>query len=258
MTRGLLIGLMVVVVVGCADRLSPAQADLLERGEQAYKSQRYAEAADRLGEFLGAAPAGRPERARALYVRGMALARAGRRAEAVADLERCVRTRGDEESVWRAYVVLATIYYEDRDWSRAAGALRAAVSRMPAEPPKDTLLFRLGVCYERLGRWSDAHLAFRELVRSFPKSSVARDAQRKLARNASHYAVQAGVFSSKSNAERQVRMLRDHNLPAEIRLESHNRTPRYIVLVGRYATYEQALQQLAAVKAFVPDAVIWP
>ena len=231
---------------------------MLDAGEQSYQSQRYTEAAAQLGDFLQAAAADRPERIRALYIRGMSLARAGRRADAVTDLERCVRTTGDPESVWRAYVVLGTIYYEDRNWSRAAGALRAAVTRMPPEPPKDTLLYWLGACYERLGRWSDAKVAFSDLARSFPSSPVAADANRKLARNADYYSIQAGAFAVEDNATKHARWLRERNLPAEIRSETQNRTPRFIVLVGRYATYDQALQQLGSVKAYVSDAVIWP
>ena len=75
---------------------------------------------------------------------------------------------------------------------------------------------------------------------------------------ARQFAVQAGVFNVKSNADRQVQQLRARNLPAMVQREVVQRQARYVVLVGPYPRYDDARRMLATVKQTVPDAVMWP
>lgn len=255
---GWIVAVVAVFVAGCGPHETRQQITQLHAGRQAFDEQRYTEAVDQLSRVIDAAEPDATTLSEALYVRGMAHAQAGQRAEAYRDLVRCVATTHSTDIAWRAYVVLGTLHFEDEQWADAMVAFRAAADRMPNRPPKDLVLFRLGLCYERIGQWRNARTAYAELVRRFPDGTYGDAARRKLNRNADYFAIQAGVFSVERNAEQQVRRLREHNLPATMRREIHNRLPRNVVLVGRYATYEEARRQLGVVRQYVPDAVLWP
>lgn len=247
-----------LVLSGCASGLTEQQRMWLTKGQEYYAREDYVRAIDQLSRFLDKVQEG-PEVAQALYVRGMSKAQAGQRAHAYADLRRCVATPGDTDALWRAYVVLGTLHFEDGQWDRAADNLRAAVERMPAEPPMDWVLYHLGRCSERTGGWDEARRFYRETMETFPSSIYAGEALRQYNRNARHFAVQCGAFRDRGNAERLRADLEDKGLAAYIRQETHRRTPLYIVLVGRYTAYDQALSQLAMIRQqFVSDAILWP
>jgi tetratricopeptide (TPR) repeat protein len=243
---------------GCASDLTAEQRMWLERGRNAFEAGRFTQAAQTLSRFIEQVEPSQQEFKQALYVRGMSYAQSGRRSAAYADLKRCVATADDPQTVWRAYVVLGTLHFEDRDWQQAAVCFRAAADRMPARSPKDDVLYRLGLCYERLGRWPDSRWPLEELVRQFPKSALLRRAKQKLERRASYFAVQAGSFAVEANADRQAQYLQGRNLPAYVRREHYNRAPRWVVLVGHYPTIEEAWTQLGVVRQYVRDALVWP
>ena len=76
---------------------------------------------------------------------------------------------------------------------------------------------------------------------------------------AEHFAVQCGAFRQRSNAESLRAELNGKALDAYIREETRGRTAMYVVLVGRYASYDNARAQLAMIKEnFAADALLWP
>lgn len=252
----IVLGGVLLAVGGCAG-LTPQQQAWLASGEQAYQQRHFDRAITTLSQFIASA-AGRPEVARALYVRALARARTGQRVEARQDLLRCVQTATDPDLRWRAYSVLGTLDYEDGRWDSAARAYAGAAETAPPRPPTDLILFRFGVCLERSGRWAAAREPFRRIVTEFPRSSAARDAQRRLQINADHFAVQCGVFGELRNAQSRAIELERQGISAYVRREPRNGVFKHVVLVGHFSTYEQAKHELARVKAYVPDAVLWP
>lgn len=247
---------LLALSLGCQDAVRDPAA-LLGEGERAYAQQRYAAAIDRLSAALAAGPAG-PQAARARYVRGMALALNGQRASAYSDLEIAARETGDRDVGWRANAVLGVLRFEDGDWAVAAHHLDRATALMPGGPPQDALLFRLGMCQERTGRWSDARAAFDRIVTSFPTGVYAERAGRRLQLGADYFAVQAGVFSQVGSAERLAQELRGGGLDAYVRREARGSQEFHVVLVGRYDSYATAMATLRRVRGLVPEAVIWP
>lgn len=230
----------------------------LTQGQQFYEKEQYSRAIEQFSRFLGEVREG-PEVAQALYLRGISNAQLGHRGQAYADLRGCTVTRTNVEAVWRAYVVLSTLLFEDRQWTQAGENLRAAAERMPGIPPKDAVLYRLGLCHERSGRWQDAAECFARVATDFPASTYAEPARRRVQLRTSYYAIQCGAFREESNARRQRADLKQEGLDTYIREEIRGRTPMYVVLTGRYASYEQAQSYLAMVKEqFVADAVLWP
>lgn len=260
MTRRLAISVVFFAflpLLGCQTPLSATQEQLLRSAEDSFGRQRYDDAVRDTSRFLGEVK-DRPEAGRALYVRAMSLAKLGRRSEAYDDARKAINTQENPEVVWRAYVVLATLQFEDKQWPSAARSMSAALSRMPASEPADDALFRLGICYERIGQWSDARAQFAELVRRYPSSRLAKDARRRIALNARTFAVQVGAFSGNKNAESLADSLAKRGFAAYVRRESRDTGMMYVVMVGQYSTYEEAERSLTSVRSLIPGAVIWP
>jgi tetratricopeptide (TPR) repeat protein len=249
---------LVSVLGGCANRLTEQQQMWLSQGQAFYERNDYGRAIEQCNRFLSEVTEG-PEVAQALYIRGLSNAQAGHRPQAYADLRRCAATPTESDVAWRAYVVLGTLHFEDEQWSLAAESLRAAADRMPAQPPKDAILFRLGLCHERLGQWQVALRSYDELARTFTSGTYAQAARRRLELRANHFAVQCGAFREKSNAENLQADLNNKALDAYVQGETRGHTAMYVVLVGRYASYDDARAQLAMIQEqFVSDALLWP
>ena len=245
-----------LVLTGCSG-LTEQQRAWLAEGRQAFEQQRYTRAVQQLSRFLDEV-AGKPETTEALYVRAMSHAKSGQRAQAYNDLQRCVAMSTNPDVAWRAQVVLGTLSFEDERWDAAGQAYGAAAKTMPPVPPMDAVLFRIGQCYERTGRWTEAQGSYRALVDHFPVGVNAAAARRRIQLNADHFAVQCGVFSRRENADRLRMDLKANGLEAYVRQEPRDQRTMYVVLVGRHASYGEARQQLATVRVHVRDAVLWP
>jgi tetratricopeptide (TPR) repeat protein len=249
--------LTIMGTLGCATTPTH-QVRWLRAGEDAFRARDYA-AADRTLSMLLEDCEDRGQIKRALYVRGMARARLNRRPAAYADLKRAVELTSSEPYFgWQPYAVLGVLYFEDGNWALAADAFRSAVSRMPHVPPRDALQFRLGLCYERTGRWAEALDEFGEITEDFPRGQYAGLARQRVARQASQFAVQCGVFRQVANARRLMAELRAGGLQPYLRSERRDGQPIHIVMEGPYQSYERARQGLARVLGYVPKAVLWP
>ncbi len=229
----------------------------LVQGERAFQSRDYDAAIGQLTAYLNESRS-QPETGRALYVRGMALALDNQRAAAYEDLQRAARDPSDPQVRWRAQAVLGVLRFEDQEWAEAAQALGGAVGSMPAGPPMDGLLFRLGLCQERLGRWGEAQAQFRRIVSQFASGTYAGLAQRRVDLKADHFAVQCGAFAQVQNASAQAAQLQRSGLTAQVRRDTRGGAAPYVVFVGHYGTYAEALDALGRVRAVVSDAVLWP
>jgi tetratricopeptide (TPR) repeat protein len=247
---------LLLTLCGC-NMLSDQQRLCLTSGEQAFQAKQYDAARQRLTQFLSEVH-DRPEVARALYVRGMAAALSGHRPAAYADLQRAARESRDPQTTWQPHVVLGVLYFEDENWLAAAQVLTEAAARMPTAPPLDAVLFRLAMCHERLGRWEGALPPCRRIAAELPRSPYADDAARRLQLRASCFAVQCGVFTRADNASALVARLGQVGFKPYVRQEPRGGNTYHVVLEGRYASYAQALQALAHVKGYVPEAVLWP
>lgn len=245
------------VLCGCSAELSNQQIAMLEDGQQAYRASQYSAAVSQLSRFLGEAKE-RPEAAQAAYVRGLAYARLGRRPEAVGDLRRAAGGFAEREIRWRANLALSTIYFEDGNWAAAARSAAAAAEHMPARPPRDVALFRVGQCQERLGRWDEARSAFSQVERLFPNTDFGEAARRRLSLGARAFSVQCGVYGDEKNAQNLQARLKTGGVDSIVKRESRAGRALFIVYAGTFSNYENAERQLGLVKRIVPDAVLIP
>lgn len=241
---------------GCAQKPQTPTVHLAD-AERAFRQERYQDAIGRLTVYLEQVPKG-DEAVRARYVRGMAQAMMGRREAAFADLEWAAREAEDPEIAWQPDAMLGVMHFEDEDWAAAERAFQRAVSRMPDVPPKDALLFRVGLCRERQGLWSAAQTPYRNISERFPGGAYAEASERRLQLRSDHFAVQCGVYQQRENAVRMVDDLQARGLEARVSQQMRADQTYYVVLAGRYASYHEAVQGLARVRGYVPSAVLWP
>lgn len=250
-----LLGGVAALLAGCQQPTVSVETRLLE-GEQAFRAKAYDRAVADLTAYLAQE---RPaEAARARYVRGMALALTGRRADAYKDLQYASQAGGQGELTWQPYAALGVLYFEDEHWDVAARLFIAALERMPEAPPRDALLYRVALCQERSGRWREARGRFEQVAARYAGGTYGTLAQRRLALGADHYAIQCGVFGQRQNAERLVEDLGRRGLRTYVRAEQRGGDSFHIVLEGRYETYAAAKLALARVRGYVPQAVMWP
>ncbi|MGD8452091.1 MAG: SPOR domain-containing protein [Phycisphaerae bacterium] len=255
--RHVLAGIIGLLLLTGCQGLGSQQRLWLDQGEQAYAAGQYTRCIEQLSRFLTSAP-NTPEAERAAYVRGLAQIRSGRRLAGRNDLNRCAQTASNTDVRWRALTVLGTLDYEDQQWGTAGRSYAAAAQIAPRLPPTDIILFRLGVCYERTGQWSYALIPYRRILTEFPTSSVVADAQRRLQLRADHFSVQCGVFSSQENAQQMVNDLRRRGFDAQTRVEPRGGVRMNVVLVGKFARYDEAVREWDRVRSVVPKAVLWP
>ncbi|HMQ14333.1 MAG TPA: SPOR domain-containing protein [Phycisphaerae bacterium] len=248
---------VLLLAAGCSN-LTEQQRGWLEDGRSAQDTGQHTRAAEKFTLFLSQVDRG-PEQAQALYLRGKSYALAGDRDRAIADLRRCAQLDADHESTWRALVLLGTIYFEELgDWPAARQAYAAAAARMPDEAKRDLVIFRLSLCCERSAMWREALAWQEELTKRYPQSPLLPDAQRRVALRADHFAVQCGAFGEQRNAESLLDSLRRRGFDPFLRREPRGNTYMYVVLVGKYQRYDDALRQLGSMRQVVPGAVIWP
>jgi tetratricopeptide (TPR) repeat protein len=246
------------LLTGCTQGLTRQQQLWLADGKRHFERKAYRRSIESLTRFLNEVR-DQPEIGEASYIRGMSYAQAGDRPAAYADLGRAAAMKTQSDTVWRASVVLGTLYFEDRHWNEAARHFHEALVRMPPEKPRDAVLYRMGLCQERMGRWSAARPYYSELLAKFPRSGFADGARRRLRQNAQNFAVQCGAFRTRAFAERRNAELRQKGLETYIQEVVRGKTPLYVVLAGRYTSYDEAVAAQRAIKRdFVPDAVLWP
>lgn len=122
----------------------------------------------------------------------------------------------------------------------------------------DFALWRLGQCYERTGRWSSAAAPYNQILQKFPNSDLAPRARRRIEMKPTFFSARCGTFRTAQNAQKMASDLQRQGFPASVRFEAPDGKPLHIVLVGRFDTFEAAMQQVAALQSIVPDATVWP
>lgn len=257
--NNLLVGwttLSITVLAGCANQ-NNAPESLIEDGERAYRANDFRTATQQLTTYLAGSPAA-AEAYRAHYVRGMAYARLGDRTRAQQDLERAARQQQAPEIAWRAAAAVGVLHFEDGAWQPAVTYLSRATAAMPTVPPLDAYLYRLGIAYERSGRWGEALAAYRRIVSTLPNGRYAATAARRLMIEADHFAVQAGLFSRREGADQLAQRLQRAGLPARVQPEARDGATYNAVMVGEFNNYPAAVEMLGRVRAYIPDAQLWP
>ncbi len=148
-------------------------------GEPTYKipNEKYGKA---LAEFqrIGSRYASGSVGKIAKYYAGLCLAGLSREKEAAAILEPLSREKSDYGSLAR--LALAQLYESTGEWAKAIETYRQIVDSNSPVTPKNVNMMHLGRLYEAQNRPGDATKLYQQMVKDFPGTPFASDAERKL------------------------------------------------------------------------------
>jgi outer membrane protein assembly factor BamD (BamD/ComL family) len=251
------VGILLGLTGGCT-QLLPAQRQSLIEAKGLYDQSRFAEAINRLDPLIrnyGQAA----EIGEVYYVRGLCRNKTGDRKGAASDFEQAIATSKNENVVVRSKISLAAVCYQMGQWSRAADLYVEVIPRLENKPPTDQIMFYAGAALRRAGKWREATNYFARILHRFPNSPVAADARRMAGWQHEYFSIQLGAYQDAANAEKAVQAYRTKNLDF-VQMENHPWSGRvlWIVMTGRYRTYEDAVAALGRIRSIAPDANVIP
>ena len=253
-------------VCGCGPT-GPTPKEQLTTAYRDLDQRRYDDAFAAAAAFLSKNPTG-PGSAEALYLQGRVY---DARAEATGNAGRTDEARAQLTAAANAYLQalhrtppppveglahagLANAAFHLDDYPTAVREWGLAYPLVRQPDAKAWVLFRLGLCQQRLGWFEMADRTFAQVQREFPGDEPAARAGARIGQRA--FYVQVGAFASPNNADREIARLR------ALRLEANRGTDpatgRQIVRVGPFTTYAEARAAQARLAGAFPDAVLVP
>jgi len=249
--------ILTAIESGCTPTASKQGQAQLALAKKQYDNKDYTLSAHTLTDFLKRE--GRvQEAAEAYYLRGMCYRyREPPKCElAEADFLQAVKKSGNGPVQGWAYVALGHIYFETRldKQEQAVAYYQSALKTLKDEPPKDAVLYRLGVALQRLGHWEEADVYLSRCFDSFGSSSYAMYAHRYF--GARIWRIQFGAFANLKRASQMVSELQGSGWQADWQPQRDNGRLLYVVRGGQYATFLNAHQDQVRAQTTHPDAML--
>lgn len=248
--------ILTILLCGCS-QLPPEAIQLLESGKRCYDAHRYDQAVAKLDRFLASYGTGQPA-AEARYIRGLSLVKKGQLRRGRTDLERSLAVSKRPELTAKAHVAVGSLDWADGRTDAALEHYRQALGGLEDRPPKDVVLYRLGVELQRQGQWAQARRHFAEIIDRYQDSKVNKAARLRFSWTYKFFTIQCGAFSDHRRAQQEVRRLQQAGLAAEQRLDARSGRPLYMVQVGQYDTFAEARAELRRVRRTAGEAIIVP
>ncbi len=249
----------VLWLAGCEPD-SPQKAQL-NAGYSALRFQDYKDAMADAEAFLRATPAG-PGSAEAYYLEGRVYEQGAETAagEAVRNNLNAARTAYSHglglNSSLRVQALLhaglANIAYHLDDYGTAVREWGASYPAIEPADAKAWVLYRIGLCQQRLGWFPQADRSFQMVRAQYPNSEAATRAAAH--EGATAFYVQVGAFEDFVNANRAVASLRTQGLTAQVVAEPNRETVR----VGPIPTYAEARAMQTRLMTQYTDAEVIP
>ena len=251
------LAIIILMLSGCVQQASQSGQTQLNIGRDQYEKKHYSSAIHSLSEFLKNERGSR-EVAYALYLRGLCYRGMGPKEDkqAVKDLEKAIRISDNEVVQRHAHIALGHIYFEKQQpvYEKSVWHYKNALPGMEDVPPKDDVLYRLGVALQGLGQWKDADLYFSQCFNTFKLSKYAAAARNRFGAQA--FRLQVGAFSSLQSAKKLVGELGRRGWQGDWSGKEKNGKLLYIVQVGKYNTYKEAGEALSRLLAIYPKAMM--
>jgi tetratricopeptide (TPR) repeat protein len=249
----------VAALTGCAaDKKGKAE---LNEGYAAFENRNYDEAVARADSYLHRSPAGR-DSAEALYLRGRALeqktyssnpdAIAGWQAARAAYAEALGRSPSQKLQTL-IHMGLANVAYHQDDYATAEREWTIVHDKLEDENLKASVLYRIGRCRQRTGRFADADAVFKAIQERYPNSVQAQRARE--IQGARGFSVRLATFTGASTADTALNTLRREGVLATRQTDQKGRS---VILVGPMPTYQQAASMKARYAGTYPDAIVLP
>ena len=254
------IAMMILLsLLGCNGDNSAKQE--LTEGYSSLDARQYDQAISQADEFLQHTPAG-PGSAEALYLKGRALEQkpAGSVSESRANLQSAreayidaLQRNPSPQLEAYIYTSLANVAYSQDDYAAAATNWTIAYGKLDDPGIKSWVLYRIGLCRQRLGDFADADVAFQSVQSLYPNSPAA---QRSLEHQGVRgFSVQMATFATASTADSAILSLRSQGVLASKKLDTRGRS---VVMVGPLASYQQAQSIKMRYASAYPNAIILP
>jgi len=246
-----------------SDRTAPSQQLLLDAGYQALESQQYNEAIAKAEEFLAGTPHG-PGSAEALYLKGRGLE--GKNAAGVSTDE----ARQNLQAARTAYIEaleqnpkqplesyvhasLGNVAYFQDDYQSAIGQLNAAYDKLDSDDIKAWVLYRVGLCQQRLGQFTQADQTFASVGQFHPNTVPAQRAREH--QGARAFYVQLATYANASTADQSAADLKRQGVQTTRISDAQG---RFLLRIGPIASYSQAQYIRGRFTDKYPDAFILP
>lgn len=259
--------LIIGLLGGCtttSSRVSNRQA--LNAGYQSLAAKDYEAAMARASEFLQRQPEG-PGSAEALYLQGRVYeqraeedASAGREAQSKSDLQQARSTyqralqlspSARVDALIRAGI--ANVAYFEEEYPTAMQKWAESYDNIQQPDAKAWILYRMGLCQQRLGRFDQADNSFSIVRHDYPGTEPAQRAGTHLGARA--FYVQVGAYTDAANADKMVSTLQSQGYKVSKAIESGG---KQAVRVGPAQTYAEAKSLRARLLPSYPGAMIEP
>jgi tetratricopeptide (TPR) repeat protein len=255
--HGIALGILSLgLATGCS-QLGPAEKASLAEANRAYGRGDVAGACTRLDRLIGDFD-GAMEIGEAYYLRGLCRTKNRQYGLAVKDFEAAAKKSKRDDLTQNARISLASLAFQRGDWDQAVDYYDDVLSKMPAAPPKDEVLYAAGLAMQRVGKWKEASICFSQILNKFRHRPIAADARRKASWPHPYFAIQLGAFRDSANATNLVQSCRNRNIDASQESLSLQGQAMWVVMTGRYRTYAEAMDGLTQVKKWQANAVIVP
>lgn len=248
---GLMVFGLLLTLAGCGPSPSPTGRNLLLQSYQASRDSDFPRVVGLTNRYLDEFR--RSNRAdEALYLRGHAYCRMIEPERARADLLEALDRSSHTELKANAALALGELAMESGQLDEAQQWYTRSLALEDRKGPAERAYLQLGVILQRQGRWNDADIQFSRLAYLFEGPSARQARERMFSRA---WTVQAGCFADRGRADNLAAQLLKGGLTPTVKPALTDSGMATAVQVGRYATYDEALAQLATVRAAAGRAV---
>jgi tetratricopeptide (TPR) repeat protein len=153
----------------------------------------------------------------------------------------------------RVYAGMANVAYWQDDYSTAWRHWATAYDLADDDATRAYILYRIGLCQQRLGRFDEADRTLAAVVQRFPNTDPANRARQKVGVRA--FSVQVATYANPQSAENAMQALRREGF---IPSRSPNARGQNVVSVTPFPSYQQAKAAKDRLAGLFPDALVIP
>jgi len=252
-----LISASLMLAAGCELGIWPDSAQKsLTAANDAYRADNYSLTVDEASKAMKSGSASQ-KAYEAQYLRGMAMLKLGKTGQAEDDLQNVSKRAKNLDLQVRAMDSLAEVYYQQSRFAPAERMFKDVIDNtMPEKQPCDHAQYRLGCIAQRLGRWQEADVHLQKVIFLFPNSNYASLAR--AVAGSTFWSIQAGVFDSRQQVDLAAKKYANAKLISYVQPVLVDGKLRFVLLFGKWKTWNDADSAMTAHEQFFKDATIVP
>jgi len=233
--------LAVLTLSGCPTTPTKQGIAQLESAKNYYQQNNTSAAIQTLSAFIKSNP-NSTKTPQAYYLRGLCYRQQGYDfyPKSDQDFQSAMKGNSDPEIKGLALTALGHNCFESQPprFSQAADYYQKAIPFLKKEPPKDAVLYRLGISLQRMGKWDKADPYLSQCFDEFPNSEYTTQARNQFGTRA--FTIQLGAFSSLDNAKKMIRKASQAGFEAQWFARKSDSKLLYIVHHGKYESFDEA------------------